>query len=120
MARERGAVTVGDAGRSMTSLPAQILGLRDRGLIREGQWADIVVMDLENVRDMATALEPHQSPEGIVHVLVTGRFVTDNATPTSPLPRWRSCRGPAATARGCHGGARAAERKSGSLASRIS
>ena len=83
---EQGVVTVEGAIRSMTSLPAQILGLRDRGLIREGQWADIVVMNLETVRDKATALDPHQYPEGIDHVLVNGEFVIENGTQTWALP----------------------------------
>ncbi|MCH7717583.1 MAG: amidohydrolase family protein, partial [Gemmatimonadetes bacterium] len=83
---EQGVLSVESAIRSMTSLPAQILGLRDRGLIREGQWADIVVMDLETIRDKATALEPHQYPEGIEHVLVNGEFVIENATQTWALP----------------------------------
>ena len=83
---ERGIVSVEGAIRSMTSLPAQILGLRDRGLIREGQWADIVVLDLDTVRDKATALEPHQYPEGIEHVLVNGQFVIENGEHTWTLP----------------------------------
>ena len=85
-ALEKGTVSVEGAIRSMTSLPAQILGLRDRGLIREGQWADLVIMDLENIRDMATALDPHQYAEGIDHVLVNGQFVIENGTHTWNLP----------------------------------
>lgn len=85
-ALERGIVSVEGAIRSMTSLPAQILGLRDRGLIREGQRADIVVLDLETVRDKATALEPHQYPEGIDHVLVNGEFVIESGEHTWALP----------------------------------
>ena len=85
-ALEKGTVSVEGAIRSMTSLPAQILGLRDRGLIREGQWADLVIMDLQNVRDMATALDPHQYAEGIDHVLVNGQFVIENGTHTWNLP----------------------------------
>ncbi len=85
-ALEKGTVSVEGAIRSMTSLPAQILGLRDRGLIREGQWADVVILDLENIRDMATPLEPHQYAEGIDHVLVNGNFVIENGTHTWNLP----------------------------------
>ena len=83
---ERGIVTVEGAIRSMTSLPAQILGLRDRGMIREGNWADIVVLDLGTIRDKATALDPHQYPEGIEHVLVNGEFVIENGEHTWALP----------------------------------
>ncbi len=76
-ARERGVLSVEDAIRSMTSLPAQILGFRNRGQIREGFHADIVVMDLDTLRDRATFADPHQLPDGIEHVLVNGEAVID-------------------------------------------
>ena len=85
-ALERGIISVEDAIRSMTSLPAQVLGLRDRGLVREGQWADIIVMDLDTIRDKATALEPHQYPEGVEYVLVNGEFVVEEGILTNALP----------------------------------
>ncbi|HEX7120083.1 MAG TPA: D-aminoacylase [Longimicrobiales bacterium] len=83
---ERGVLSVADAVRSMTSLPAQILGLRDRGLLREGFAADIVVFDLDEIRDLATFFEPHQYPEGIDYVLVGGEFVVDDGALTWKLP----------------------------------
>lgn len=83
---ERGVTSVEGAVRSMTSLPAQILGLRNRGQIREGFAADVVVMDLERLRDRATFTEPHQYAEGIEYVLVNGRFVVDGESPTWALP----------------------------------
>jgi len=76
-ALEAGVLTVEDAIRSQTSLPARILGLRDRGEIRPGFWADLVVFDLETIGDRATVFEPHQHAEGIVHVLVNGAFVVE-------------------------------------------
>lgn len=85
-AMERGALSVEDAIRSMTSLPAQIMGLRDRGLIREGNAADIVVLDLERIQDKATFFEPHQYPEGIELVLVNGVPVVDGGKLTWKLP----------------------------------
>lgn len=85
-ALERGALSLEDAVRSMTSLPAQILGLRDRGQLREGFAADVVVLDLENLRDKATFFEPHQYPEGVQHVLVNGQFVVENSRITGSLP----------------------------------
>ena len=85
-AMERGALSVEDAVRSMTSLPATIMGLSDRGLLREGNAADVVVLDLEKVRDKATFVEPHQFPEGIVHVLVNGVPVVDGGQLTWKLP----------------------------------
>ncbi len=85
-AMEKGIGTVEDAVRSMTSLPAQILGLRSRGLIREGMHADLVVLDLERVRDLATALDPHQNPEGIDFVFVNGTAVIEDGEHTWALP----------------------------------
>lgn len=72
-----GALGLEEAIRSSTSLPAQILGLRDRGQIREGFWADLVLFDLDEIRDMATFFEPHQHAAGIEHVLVNGEFVVE-------------------------------------------
>jgi N-acyl-D-amino-acid deacylase len=80
------AIPVSFAIRSMTSLPAQILGLRDRGQVREGHWADLVVLDLALIRDKATPLDPHRYPSGIEHVLVNGVFVVDGGELTRALP----------------------------------
>ncbi len=85
-ALDRGVLTLADAVRSATSLPAQILGLRDRGWIREGMVADIVVFDPARIRDKATFFEPHQYAEGIDHVLVNGQAVIDAGKPTGALP----------------------------------
>lgn len=84
--REEGVLTLEDAVRKMTSFPAQRLGLTDRGLLKEGMWADIVVFDPERVIDKATYLEPHQFPEGILHVLVNGRTVVKDGQQTGALP----------------------------------
>ncbi len=73
----RGVISVEFAVRAGKSLPAQIMGLRDRGLLREGYWADVVVMDLDRVRDMSTFTEPHQYSQGIEYVLINGEFVVD-------------------------------------------
>lgn len=70
-----GALSVESAIRSQTSLPARIMGLQDRGEIRVGNWADLVVFDLETIADQATFFEPHQHATGIDHVLVNGEFV---------------------------------------------
>jgi N-acyl-D-amino-acid deacylase len=83
---EHGALTVEDAIRSMTTLPAQIMGLKDRGQLREGTVADVVVLDLERVRDKATFFEPHQYTEGIELVLVNGVPVVDGGKLTWKLP----------------------------------
>jgi N-acyl-D-aspartate/D-glutamate deacylase len=58
--------------RSMTSLPASVYGLKDRGVLRPGAWADILVFDPSKVRDAATYQDPHQLSEGITYVIVNG------------------------------------------------
>ena len=85
-AMDEGLVPVEDAVRSMTSLPAQILGLRDRGMVREGFHADLVVMDLDELEDRATSLDPHQYPAGMPYVMVGGTFVVDGGELTWALP----------------------------------
>ncbi|MEX2467309.1 MAG: serine hydrolase [Gemmatimonadota bacterium] len=72
------ALSLEAAIRSQTSLPARIMGLQDRGEIRVGHWADLVVFDLETISDRATVFEPHQHAEGIDHVLVNGAFVVED------------------------------------------
>jgi N-acyl-D-amino-acid deacylase len=84
--REEGVLTLENAIRKMTSFPAQRLGLLDRGLLKEGMWADVVVFDPKTVRDKATYLDPHQFPEGILHVLVNGQTVVANGKQTERLP----------------------------------
>lgn len=67
-------VTLPAAIRSMTSLPATVFNLPDRGVLRPGAFADVVVFDLAKVKDKATYEKPHQMAEGMVDVLVNGRF----------------------------------------------
>lgn len=83
---ERGAITIESAIRSSTSLPATIMGLKDRGIIREGMAADLVVFDLATIRDKATFFEPHQYSEGVEYVFVNGVAVVDQSKPTWALP----------------------------------
>jgi len=85
-ALERGAITVETAVRSSTSLPAQILGLQDRGLVRPGLAADLAILDLSRIRDKASFFEPHQLCEGVDSVLVNGKFVVDGGKLTGALP----------------------------------
>jgi N-acyl-D-amino-acid deacylase len=82
-----------DAVRKMTSLPAQKIGLRDRGLLRPGMYADITVFDPAKVIDRATFDAPHQFSEGIVQVFVNGVAVIDQGKITGRLPG-RILRGP--------------------------
>ena len=71
-AREEGVLTLQDAVRRMTSLPATNLKLDRRGALRTGYFADVAVFDPETIIDHATFEEPHQLAEGVVHVIVNG------------------------------------------------
>ncbi len=73
--RTKHVLTLEDAVRKMTSLPAQTFRLRERGLVREGYWADLVVFDPEKVADKATFEKPHQYAEGFEAVIVNGEVV---------------------------------------------
>lgn len=74
---ERGVIDLAAAIRSMTSLPATVFRLTDRGMLRPGAYADLVVFDLARLRDQATYQEPHQLSEGMVYVLVNGQLAVD-------------------------------------------
>jgi N-acyl-D-amino-acid deacylase len=82
---ERGTIDLPFAVRSMTSLPASVFGLKDRGVLRPGAWADILIFDPAKVRDAATYLEPHQMSEGMEYVLVNGIIEKDANTYTGKL-----------------------------------
>ncbi len=84
--RQQGLLTWEEAIHKMTALPAARLGLRDRGVVREGAFADLVVFDPDAVADTATFTKPHRYPEGIPHVLVNGRFVLYNGLQTKERP----------------------------------
>jgi N-acyl-D-amino-acid deacylase len=72
-ARDRGLFPLEEAVRRMTSLPAAVFGLKDRGRVAEGCFADLVLFDPDRVRDRATYEAPRQRAEGIARVLVNGR-----------------------------------------------
>jgi N-acyl-D-aspartate/D-glutamate deacylase len=72
--RDKGVISLQEAIRRMTSLPASRLRLEDRGVLREGMKADITIFDAGKVHDDATFDEPHRFASGIEHVLVNGRF----------------------------------------------
>ncbi len=75
--RERGTLTLETAIEKMTSVPAARVGLRDRGVLREGAYADLVVLDPNTVADIATYEEPTRHPIGIEHVVVNGRVAVE-------------------------------------------
>jgi N-acyl-D-amino-acid deacylase len=84
--RERGLVALEEAIRKMTSLPAAKLRLRDRGVLRPGALADVVVFDPATVSDTATFTDPHRYPRGIPWVLVNGRPVVAEGRHTGSRP----------------------------------
>jgi N-acyl-D-amino-acid deacylase len=85
-ALDRGVISLENAVRSSTSLPAQILGIHDRGLLHEGLAADLVIFDSTTVRDRATFENPHQYSQGLDFVMVNGKFVVENGKLTGELP----------------------------------
>jgi N-acyl-D-amino-acid deacylase len=85
-ARDRKLLTLEEAVRKMTSLPALSFRFHDRGVITAGNAADLTLFDPETVMDKATFEEPHQYAEGIVHVIVNGTFVLRDGQMTGRLP----------------------------------
>jgi N-acyl-D-amino-acid deacylase len=79
--RDEGLLSLEEAVRRMTSLPAHKFRLADRGEIREGAWADLVVFDPDEVADTATYDEPRQYPRGIAAVIVNGQVVVEGGRP---------------------------------------
>jgi len=84
--REQKLLTLEDAVRKMTSLPADRLGLRERGQLRAGFFADVVVLDPRTLIDRATYDKPHQLSTGIQDVFVNGTAVVSNGTVTNAKP----------------------------------
>ncbi len=84
--RERGLLRLEDAVRKMTSLNATKLGLRDRGVLRPGAYADLTLFDPQRVTDHATYTSPFQYSEGIVHVIVNGQSVIEKGEHTGARP----------------------------------
>jgi len=93
--REKGLLTLEEAVRKMTSLPATRVGLSGRGLVRPGMRADLVVFDPATIRDRATFEQPHAYAEGVSFLLVNGALVVDEGRLTGVRPG-RVLLGPAA------------------------
>lgn len=75
-----------EAVRKITSCPAQVLRMKDRGLLREDMWADIVIFDPHIITDQATYANPHMYPKGIPYVIVNGNLVVENSKHTGARP----------------------------------
>ena len=84
--REEGFLSLPEAIRKMTSFPAQRLGLRGRGILRDGFTADIVVFDPATIESPATPQQPRQYPRGIDYVIVNGTIVVEGEVHTGALP----------------------------------
>src|ERR1700720_2838444 len=84
--REEKKVALEDAIRKFSALPAQRMRLTDRGVLKQGMWADVVVFDPNTVRDVATFDDPNRFSEGMDFVLVNGTIVIENGKMTGMLP----------------------------------
>ncbi|HEY0548077.1 MAG TPA: amidohydrolase family protein, partial [Verrucomicrobiae bacterium] len=84
--RERGLLRLEEAVRKMTSLNATKIGLRDRGSLRPGAFADVTVFDEKKISDRATYEEPFQYADGIEYIVVNGQVVIDKGVHTSARP----------------------------------
>jgi N-acyl-D-aspartate/D-glutamate deacylase len=84
--RDEKVLSLEEAVKKMTSITAERFGLNDRGVIREGAWADLVLFNAQTVADRATYNDPHQYPEGIPYIIVNGEVVIDQGEHTGALP----------------------------------
>jgi N-acyl-D-amino-acid deacylase len=84
--REEKQLTLADAIRKFTALPAQRMRLTDRGVLKQGMWADVVVFDPEKITDKSTFENPNQFSEGMEFVVVNGVPVIENGKMTGALP----------------------------------
>jgi len=83
--REEKILPIEEAVRKMTSLPAQFLGLQDRGLVKEGFWADLLVFEPNEISHLSTYGKPQRPPEGLPYVLVNGEIAIEEGKPTGAL-----------------------------------
>jgi N-acyl-D-aspartate/D-glutamate deacylase len=84
--RELGVLTLEEAIKKMTSMPADQYNQKERGRIIEGAFADLVVFNADTIKDEATYTDPHRYPTGIQHVIVNGRFVIKSGALTGERP----------------------------------
>ena len=84
--REKSIINLEDAIRKSSSLPAQMVGIMDRGILKQQFWADIVIFNPNTIIDKATYTNPHQYPEGIEYVIINGEIVIEKGNHTEKLP----------------------------------
>jgi N-acyl-D-amino-acid deacylase len=84
--RKRKVISLEDAVRKLTSLPATRMRLFDRGALREGLWADLTIFDFDRIQDTATYENPVAAPTGVDYVLVNGQIVVDEGKHTGATP----------------------------------
>jgi N-acyl-D-amino-acid deacylase len=84
--RERKLLSLPEAIKKMTSMPAQKMGLEKRGALKKGYFADLVIFDPSTISDQATYTQPKQYPKGIDYVIVNGKVVVDHDKHTGELP----------------------------------
>ena len=92
--REQKVLSLEEAIKKMTSMPAQQINQTERGLVKEGMYADLVVFDADKIQDLATFTDPHRFSVGIIHLIVNGVPVISNAAITGEKPG-RIMKGPA-------------------------
>ena len=84
--REEKILTLKEAIKKMTSMPAKKIGLKDRGILQEGYWADITIFNKDEIKDKATFKNPHQYAEGIYYVIVNGELAVNHGEITGRKP----------------------------------
>ena len=84
--RDKKIISLENAIHKMTYLPAEKIGLKNRGRVQEGAFADLVIFDFETIRDNSTYTDPHHFPSGIKYVLVNGEMVLEQEQLTGRLP----------------------------------
>jgi N-acyl-D-amino-acid deacylase len=84
--KEKNVISLEEAIKKMTSFPARVLQLKNRGLIKEGMYADITIIDKDEFRDMATFSNPHKYSDGLYYVIVNGKIVLSNGQITGIFP----------------------------------
>jgi len=84
--RDKRVIRLSEAIHRLTEQPAKLLGLKDRGLLKEGYWGDVAVFDLATIRDNASAVSPWKEPTGMKFVLVNGQVVYEKGKFVGQFP----------------------------------